>query len=974
MPAPTSTGYSRGYGYFYNAAPARNGAQSLTLGAVANAATAFAPTTLDGKHDYLWSFEGSVQGFTFYLATGAGSNGIVTVTATGAGTDIQIISPAGLSIDGSQFSKVKVRVRRISGGTTWDGTAFYQTSGHYFSGSYYKNVSAPLVSTDWAIIEFDMAALTVGGNDWTTNTILSFRIDLWSNTDSVFEIDWIAIDKPATIDLGALSQSATGQVGAYSSGDSSVTLGVLTFVQDGNVPVLGASAVTLGAPSVTQDGIAQAQGASAVTLGTLTYTQNASAPNTLNGAVTLGALGRSADAFAQATGDHNYVLGVLQHDGAAVAPINMSSSVTLAATTNSGAAVVLVEGGDKHDNVWNFHSDLEGWITDALYTYENGKLIANANGNPDFKVRSPTGLSINGAAYSRVRVRARHVSGGTDWNGIVFYAAAGGHGESGSFYKHYPVAPSTSDWVYLEFDMADLTVGGNDWITNTITAIRIDLWTSPDSVFEIDWIAVDAASNLGGVTNTTDMDVLAQAASAVTLGAVVPTQTASAPATLDGSVALGAITWSATGSVPAGGYQTATLGDITVAGTGVVFGIPINILLPADVVPIDLVPNWSTAYDIIREYKTDIHTSRSGREQRRALRDTARKRLEYTTLLHGQNRNQIMNLLAGWQGNRFVLPEYPSLIYTTSVISPWQASVELGEIPSWLVPGALIVLRNKQGGLEPRFVIDIEVEEGMNRVHFSYGTANSWPAGTQFYSAHIGRIDSNLSDDRRTNQAGSLAVTFDVDPTSEEPNFVSDDIRTYRDLEFFDRRPNWRDGMPVELLADVDKLDFGRGPTFGFEPRPYRQMLYKTRHMAKNSDDLSVLYQFQDRHKGRRGSFYMPTWQNDIRVGEPFAAGDTELYALGDYLGFVRDNIAHRDLVLVDKNRLLHPMRIVDLQPGEGYTRVTFEEELPIGSDDILFISWLPRCRLNSDAMTVSYQTSTVGEIELSVLQLESDL
>ena len=99
-----------------------------------------------------------------------------SVRLTGISSNPQF-ARSGLSISGALYDKVRVRIRRVSGSGTWEGKCYYTTSGHGISDSYYKSVAAPSSLTSWNTVEFDMAALTAGGSDWSSSTITAIRID-----------------------------------------------------------------------------------------------------------------------------------------------------------------------------------------------------------------------------------------------------------------------------------------------------------------------------------------------------------------------------------------------------------------------------------------------------------------------------------------------------------------------------------------------------------------------------------------------------------------------------------------------------------------------------------------------------------------------------------------------------------------------------------------------------------------------------
>lgn len=172
----------------------------------------------------VWEFRSSAEGWTpvntISLATGTD-----TITVTSSGGDPILNSPT-ISLNGGLYDKIRMRVRR-KGGASWQGQVYYRTAGHDYSELYTKILATdPTIGGAWTVIEWDMANLTNGGTDWTSNTITSLRVDLGNASGDVFEIDWIAIGKysPAAIaDFSypvTLSSSGAIQVGSatYANG------------------------------------------------------------------------------------------------------------------------------------------------------------------------------------------------------------------------------------------------------------------------------------------------------------------------------------------------------------------------------------------------------------------------------------------------------------------------------------------------------------------------------------------------------------------------------------------------------------------------------------------------------------------------------------------------------------------------------------------------------------------------------------
>ncbi|WP_447742363.1 phage tail tip fiber protein [Pseudomonas laurentiana] len=149
---------------------------------------------LDAAPGATWQFDTSVEGWSATNATLTAGTGSMTITATA--NDPNLVSPI-VSINGALYSRIKLKITRRAGAATdWDSSLFYQTAGHGFSGSYIGRTANPNIAVgESAIVEWDMANLFAGGNDWVTSTITRLRIDIGALSGGAFEIDWIAIGR-----------------------------------------------------------------------------------------------------------------------------------------------------------------------------------------------------------------------------------------------------------------------------------------------------------------------------------------------------------------------------------------------------------------------------------------------------------------------------------------------------------------------------------------------------------------------------------------------------------------------------------------------------------------------------------------------------------------------------------------------------------------------------------------------------------
>ncbi len=148
-----------------------------------------------------WTFQGTTDGCVAQGATLTASASSVTLASTGG--DPILITGGALGISGANFSRVRARLRRLAG-SSWQGTVYYITDAHGVSESYTKTIADQTAAGAWVVLEWDMAALTAGGADWTSATIQQLRLDLGNSAADVFELDWIAVGTVGPSSYGAV--------------------------------------------------------------------------------------------------------------------------------------------------------------------------------------------------------------------------------------------------------------------------------------------------------------------------------------------------------------------------------------------------------------------------------------------------------------------------------------------------------------------------------------------------------------------------------------------------------------------------------------------------------------------------------------------------------------------------------------------------------------------------------------------------
>lgn len=385
-------------------------------------------------------------------------------------------------------------------------------------------------------------------------------------------------------------------------------------------------------------------------------------------------------------------------------------------------------------------------------------------------------------------------------------------------------------------------------------------------------------------------------------------------------------------------------------------------------------PNWRRPYRVGYEFKTSVIASHSGREQRRARRQTPRKTLEFTTTLKNRNElRQFQRLMTTWQHRSWVFPELTRRL-RASVGMPTNGTVMgFDAIPPWLVTGMAVVLRY-QGVSELRTVEAIAGTE----VTFANSTATVWPAGTALHPGLAGFLDAQLQAPRLTNTVAEVQVRFSGDPGAEPPVDPPAAAVTLNGREVFLKRPNWAEQVGASAEHPVDLVDFEVGRIARYSPIDFPTFTHQATYVGLSSAQGEELLATYLRQKGQQGEFYMPTWEQDMTVAQGVSQNTTSIRMQGTALfDAYADDTVYRAiaLLLTDGSvlvRAVTDLTVVSDQFGED-TLFSISEPWAFGfaPEQVVVACWMPVWRFASDGLTMEWLSNTVAQAKLSMRTLE---
>jgi len=379
--------------------------------------------------------------------------------------------------------------------------------------------------------------------------------------------------------------------------------------------------------------------------------------------------------------------------------------------------------------------------------------------------------------------------------------------------------------------------------------------------------------------------------------------------------------------------------------------------------------DWANPVNVMLAFKTDMWVSRSGKEQRRALRETPRKRIEFTSVIWKSQQQTMRAVLAKSQNKAMLVPDFTrsvGLVVTTSV----GPSAELTSVPDWIVPGAYVFFVT-QTRVEAR---EVEAVDGLD-VTFAESSA-AWPArSTKVRPALAGQLAQNLQTKQLSDGAVRAGIVFDVTPGSEPARDLGTAAATIGGREIFTRRPNWIGGIDVDYQWPIETVDFGRGVTEIFRPINFGTQLFRAAYVNTTAAQAVEIQQVFERAAGRQGEFYMSTWLSDLTMAAAVESGGTTFAVAGREVfdSYATDTV-HQAIGVVPQGgtRLYRLVDGITLSGDDSVIEIDSAWPYDIDPARVVRISWLLACRFASDEMTIEHITDGVSRVQLAIQSLEN--
>ncbi len=378
-----------------------------------------------------------------------------------------------------------------------------------------------------------------------------------------------------------------------------------------------------------------------------------------------------------------------------------------------------------------------------------------------------------------------------------------------------------------------------------------------------------------------------------------------------------------------------------------------------------LTAEWRRGVTETYEFKTGIFEARNGVEDRWALRENPRYTLDHRAHLYRGEIDRYLGDLAEGQHFPFFVPIPWRRVFLSASAAPTGTALTVTEVPWWLVEGCRLVVSGG-GAVEGVEVLSISG----TTLTLTGALSGGFAAGSQVSLAVSARAQDDVDFRAETDSLWRGGVVWEQDPGADPWPVKPATPQTYEGHEVFLHRPNWKEQPRVSIQQFREMVDASRGTVAVSAPTGESLLEFRLRYNgfdAATSDDLIAFFL---RMKGKRGAFWMPTWQRDLT---PLGGSGSVLDIQGSDAFYAFSNSRVFNAVAVrhpDGSHQVNRVTGVSQTNGGSDTRFTMSEAWDAVVSAESPVSWCPLWRFATDRLEVERVTGTITEVQFSVVSL----
>ena len=360
-------------------------------------------------------------------------------------------------------------------------------------------------------------------------------------------------------------------------------------------------------------------------------------------------------------------------------------------------------------------------------------------------------------------------------------------------------------------------------------------------------------------------------------------------------------------------------------------------------------------------WNTNILNSRNGTEQRIRVRKNPKQQFRATAKIPTNELGRVDNLLYGWRKRIWAIPSWMEARTAQSVTAGDTVITVDTRFADFREDGLALLWVNDR---------NFEIVEVLtftdSQLNLAAPTANSF-ASPVVTPMRLARMTNNPI--KQTNgYSGFLNMTLEVtDNITLETNPSADQFNS-TDV-YLEEPLTDGDFAQDSFVHRIEVLDYGTGGVEFFAPWTYTRINREFRLLLDSAEAIWAFREWLHRRAGRLVPFYMPTFENNLRLITTTLIG-TSFEIVDDENATQASDRNHIAVQKTDGTWEFRTITSITLNPSNNVD-VVIDQALNLLPSEIEFISYMGLKRLNSDRIEITHLQDCKAEVIVPIIELE---
>lgn len=372
-------------------------------------------------------------------------------------------------------------------------------------------------------------------------------------------------------------------------------------------------------------------------------------------------------------------------------------------------------------------------------------------------------------------------------------------------------------------------------------------------------------------------------------------------------------------------------------------------------VPWLIAPDWSEHVTETLSWKTDVLVSLTGAEQRIARRLSPRRTFEFKALATGNDARQLESSLFHYGSRVWSLPLFTDVSVLDVALPPGSLTLPVVTKGRDFAPGGQVMLASAQPG-ERNETAEI-AEVGERSLTFRRPLRLFWPAGTQLFPLRSAMLTDPATITRKSDNTIAVRVRFRL--AGHNAFNIAASLPVYRGFYVMEPGSDWSDDLSAEYQRNVMTFDNDTGVirVHDFARRPFGVQRYRS--VMRGRDEQAAFRATLYTLRGRQKPVWVGSQSSDFDVirisGNHITVSATGVSLSGPQPG-------RRDLRIETSGGTYYVRLTSVIRPDSATEIMVFDgPSLHFTGPEVLKLSWLTLCRLDSDDVAWEHVTDADG-------------